>query len=271
MNKPLSHRLTRPGALDHERRRAAVPVGESRRSPARKKPAPSCSSTARPWPRSRPSICRCRGGRARWIISRRKASTPGASTWRAMAAPTRSAASTATIAERRRRSRRRHRLHPEDPQHRAAAGLRHFLGRVARRSVRPAPSRSRETARARRPRMDRRRQPHAGAAPQEAPRIHQDQAPPDRPRLRALDLRARPSRHRRRQRDRGLRRRHPQARRFDPERHLYRHVQQSAGGRPDQDQGADHHHARRVRRHRLHSTICSRSSSCCRIPTSNSP
>ena len=36
----------------------------------------------------------------------------------------------------------------------------------------------------------------------------------------------------------------------DPERHLHRHVQQPAGGRPDQDRGADYHYARRVRRHR---------------------
>ena len=62
-------------------------------------------------------------------------------------------------------------------------------------------------ARARRPCLDRRRQPDAGRAPQEAAGVSQDQAAADRPHVRALDLRARPSRHRRRQRDRGVRRR----------------------------------------------------------------
>ena len=36
---------------------------------------------------------------------------------------------------------------------------------------------------------------------------------------------------------------------LDPERHLHRHVQQPAGGRSGPDQGAHHHHARRIRRH----------------------
>ena len=58
---------------------------------------------------------------------------------------------------------------------------------------------------------------------------------------------ARPSRHRRRQRDRGVRRRDPQARRFDAERHLCRHVREPAGVRSGEDQGADAHHARRNR------------------------
>ena len=43
---------------------------------------------------------------------------------------------------------------------------------------------------------------------------------------------------------------HPRARRLDAERHLHRHVLQPAGGRSDEDRGADHRHARRVRRHR---------------------
>ena len=61
-----------------------------------------------------------------------------------------------------------------------------------------------------------------------------------------------------------------QARRFDPERHLYRHVQQPAGGRPDPDQGADHRHARRVRRHRRLQGPDRTSSRRCPTPTSSS-
>ena len=57
--------------------------------------APSCSCTARRWPRSRPSICRCRDIRgSRWTISSARASTPGAATWRATAARPRTATST---------------------------------------------------------------------------------------------------------------------------------------------------------------------------------
>ena len=82
------------------------------------------------------------------------------------------------------------------------------------------------------------------------PEFRARQPPPDRPQIRALDLRARPSRHRRRRGDRGLRRCHPQARRFRADRHLCRHVRKSAGLRPGKDHGADAHHARRIRRHR---------------------
>ena len=46
----------------------------------------------------------------------------------------------------------------EDPQQRPAAGLRHLVGRAARRAVRPAPPRAREAPRARRLCLDRRRQ-----------------------------------------------------------------------------------------------------------------
>ena len=49
--------------------------------------------------------------------------------------------------------------------------LRHFLRRAARRAVRAAPPRARRAPRARRVRLDRRRQPDARAAAQEAARI----------------------------------------------------------------------------------------------------
>ena len=116
--------------------------------------------------------------------------------------------------------------------HRPAAGVRHLLGRAARRAVRAAPSRARRAAGARRLRLDRRRQPDAGRAHARSCRSScQEQAPADRPRVRALDLRARPSRHRRRQGHRGVRRRDPRARRLDAERHLRRHVLEPAGRR----------------------------------------
>ena len=194
--------------------------------------APSCSCTARRWPRSRPSTCRCRAAPIprRWIGSPRAASTPGASTWRATAAPPRRATTT-------RRSRNGaddcfagRELYPEAARQAAAAGLRHFVGRVARGAVRAAPSRTGRAARARRHGVDRRGPPDARRAQQAAARIPSQEPPADRPRLRALDLHPRPSRHRRRQRDRGVRRRDPRARRFGADRHLCRHVRQPAGG-----------------------------------------
>ena len=62
----------------------------------------------------------------------------------------------------------------------------------------------------------------------------------DRPRLRAFDLHARPSRHRRRRGGRGLCRSSARARRFGADRHLCRHVLQPAGVRSGEDHRADH-------------------------------
>ena len=70
--------------------------------------------------------------------------------------------------QRRRRSRRRRRYILEDRRRRAAARLRHLLGRAAGRALRRAPSRARAAAGARRLRVDRRGQPHAGRAQEEA-------------------------------------------------------------------------------------------------------
>ena len=231
--------------------------GRSARRAARRT-APSCSCTAPRWRRSRPSTCTCRAGRTRrrWNISPSAASTPGRSTWRATAAPPRTAASTPPSPRAPTTLRPAPTTSSRPATHRPASGLWHLVGRVARGAVRAAPSEPGAAARARRPCLDRRRQPDAGRAAQEAAGVSQDQAPADRPRFRALDLRARPSRHRRRQVDRGVRRRHPGARRLDPERHLHRHVQQPAGGRSDPDQGADHRHARRIRRHCRASRTC---------------
>ena len=62
------------------------------------KKARYCSCTARRWRHSRRSICRCPAGRIRrrWISSPSAATTPGASTWKATAAPTSTATSTVT-------------------------------------------------------------------------------------------------------------------------------------------------------------------------------
>jgi pimeloyl-ACP methyl ester carboxylesterase len=72
--------------------------------------------------------------------------------------------------------------------------------------------------------VDRRGRAHARATTQEAARIPGGKATADRPRLRALDLRARPSGLRRAARGRGVRRRDPRPRRLDAKRHLHRHV-----------------------------------------------
>ena len=128
--------------------------------------APSCSCTARRWPRSRRSTCRCRAGRRRdGLFRRRRASTPGASTWRATAAPTRTAASTPTSPTAPTTCKAAHRLHLQDPQPTgpllvygiSSGALRAAL--FAQRHPEP-----REAARARRLRLDRRRQPDAGRA-----------------------------------------------------------------------------------------------------------
>ena len=134
-----------PGALDQEGRRQAVPVGEARAGRARRT-APCCSCTARRWRRSRPSICTCRAGRTRrrWTISPSAASTPGAIDMEGYGRSTKDRGIDATISEGADDLEGRHRLHLQDPQpHRAAAGLRHLVGRAARRAVRAAPSQPR--------------------------------------------------------------------------------------------------------------------------------
>ena len=131
-------------------------------------------------------------------------------------------------------------LYREAARQEAAAGLRHFVGRAARRAVCrsaiPRWSRGSRSTPWCGPAKARRRSP---SARKKLPEFRAKTAPADRPQVRALDLRARSSRHRRRQRDRGVRRRDPQARRFDPERHLCRHVLEPAGVRSGEDQGGD--------------------------------
>ena len=104
--------------------------------------------------------------------------------------------------------------------------------------------------RARCVRLDRRRRADARAAAQEAARVPRAQAPADRPRVRAFDLRARSSRLRGAARRRCVRRRDPGARRLDAQRHLRRHVLEAAGRRSREDHDADARPARPVRRHR---------------------
>ena len=152
--------------------------------------------------------------------------------------------------QRRRRPCRGVGLHPGQDRIGAAAGLRHLLRRPARRRVRRAPPRAREAPGARRLRVDRRGQPDAGRAQEEAARVPGQEPAPDRQGVRLQHLQPRPSRHRRGQGDRGLRRRHPGARRLGADRHLCGHVLQAAAGRPRQDRDADHPHARAMGRHR---------------------
>ena len=130
--------------------------------------------------------------------------------------------------QRRRRPGGGHRVRPEPDRRRQAADVRHFLGRTEGRAVHRAASRTGGQARARRVRLDRRGQPDAGAAQEEAAGVPGQEPPPDRPRLRAQHLPARPSRHGRRSHRQRLRRRHPVAGRLDADRHLRRHVLQAA-------------------------------------------
>ena len=103
--------------------------------------APSCSCTARRWRRSRPSICRCRAGPARWTISSARASTPGRVDMEGYGRSTKDRGIDANISEGADDLKAAHRLHLQDPQpHRPAAGVRHLVGRAARRAVRAAPS-----------------------------------------------------------------------------------------------------------------------------------
>ena len=134
--------------------------------------------------------------------------------------------------QRRRRSRRRDRLH----RGRRAASSASWptasrRARCARRCSRSAIRERVVAPRARRVRLDRRRRADARAAAQEAAGVPGEEAPADRPRVRPVDLRARPSGLRGAARRRRVRRRDPRARRFDAQRHLHRHVLEAAGRR----------------------------------------
>ena len=128
--------------------RRATPSCSCGRSARRadRRTAPSCSCTARRWPRSRPSTCRCRAGRTRSAMD--YFAERGFDTWcvdmEGYGRSTKDRGIDATIAEGADDLEGRHRLHLQDPQpHRAAAGLRHLVGRAARGAVRAAPSQSR--------------------------------------------------------------------------------------------------------------------------------
>ena len=104
--------------------------------------ARSCSCTARRWPRSRPSICRCRaarflgdgffrGPRLRHLVRRHGGLWPLDQDARQQRADL----------LRRRRLRSRDRYILKTARQAPAAGLRHLVGRAARGAVRGAPSR----------------------------------------------------------------------------------------------------------------------------------
>ena len=129
--------------------------------------------------------------------------------------------------------------------------LRHLVGRAARGALRAAPPRPGGAPRARRLRLDRRGRADARrSGGRSCPQFLRREAPADRPCVRLLDLRARPSGLRGAACRRRVRRRDPGARRLDAERHLHRHVLEAAGGRPGADHRADARAARPVRRHR---------------------
>ena len=237
---------------DARRRRAPVPVGKVRRTrPTASRPC--CSCTARRWPRSRRSTSTVPGRPDSSVMdwfARARLRLLDASTWKATAARTRRATSTATSPTAPTTWPRRPITSLRRRGARTLLGVRHLVGRAARGAVRAAPSRARRAARARRVRLDRRRRADARAAPQEAAGVPGEQAPADRPRVRALDLRARSSGLRGAARGRRLRRCDPRARRLDAERHLHRHVLEAAGRRSGEDHRAHARPARPVRRHR---------------------
>ena len=178
------------------------------------------------------------------------ASTPGASTWRATAARPRTATTTRrfrrapTIASRPRQYIQK--LRGDKP----LAGLRHLVGRAARRRCSPSgiPNWWRGS----------RSTPWSGPAKASPTLAERSKKLPEfRSRTAARStapscthLHTRPSRARPTTRRRRVRRRDPGARRLDAERHLCRHVREPAGGRSRPRSRSDHRHARPVRRHR---------------------
>ena len=201
---------------------------------------------------SRPSTCRCRAAPIprRWIISPRAASTPGASTWRATAAPPRPATTT------RRSPTAPTTASPPRPISRSCAASKPLLVYgISSGALRAALFAQRHPEMVQRLALDAHVWTGEGSPTlaERSKRLPEFRAKNRRPIDRAFVhsiFDARPSRHRRRQRDRGVRRRDPQARRFGADRHLCRHVLEPAGLRSGEDHGADHHHARAVGRHR---------------------
>ena len=149
---------------------------------------PSCSSTAPRWPRRRPSTCRCRAAPTVPVMDvfAGAGSIRGAWTWKAMAAPTSTATSRPTSPTAPTTS------PPPPPISRTTRNSGPLLvygissGALQRGAVRAAPSRARRAPGARRLRLDRRGQPDAGPAAQEAAAIPGEEPPADRPRLRPL-------------------------------------------------------------------------------------
>ena len=141
--------------------------------------APSCSCTARRWPRSRPSTCRCPGA-----IPRRMDYFAGAGLRHLV----RRHGGLRPLHQgpRHRRDDRRRRRRPRRPATDYIFKTRNHTGPLLVYGISSGALRAalfaqrhpepREAARARRPCLDRRRQPDAGRAPQEAAGVSQDQA-----------------------------------------------------------------------------------------------
>ena len=175
---------------------AGDPAGPARHHPVRARLVDGLAADLRPAGAGPAAI------RRRWTGSPRAASTPGRVDMEGYGR------SDQGSRHQRRRSREgaddsrgRHRLHPEAPRQPAAAGLRHLVGRAARRAVRAAPSRDRSRGSRSTPIVwTGEGSPTLAERRKKLPEFSGQEPPADRPRLRALDLRPRPSRHRRRRR-----------------------------------------------------------------------
>ena len=133
--------------MEHWARKGDVPLFLWEKRRRRGGRGTCCSCMARRWPRRRPSICRCpaRPILGHGLVRAARLTTPGASTWRVTAAPTRLATSTSTL-------RTAPTTSPPRPPISATTrrgplpGLRHLVReRCARRSS-PTPSRSASSA-----------------------------------------------------------------------------------------------------------------------------
>ena len=193
------------------------------------------------------------------LLRRAWATTRGASTWRATGARTRRG-------HQLRHRQRRRRPRGGDRLHHATRGVEAFLiYGISSGALRAALFAQRHPERVARLALDAfvwtgEGSPTLAERRKRLPEFRaKNRRPIDRAFVRSIFTRDHPG-TRRRRRDRGVRRRHPRARRLGADRHLRGHVREPAGGGSRPDHGADDHHARPVRRHRRRSTTSSSSS-----------
>ena len=254
-HEPARHvqrRVSAAGALDQEGRRRSLPVREicRRRPPTRR--ARSCSCTARRWPRSRPSTCRCRAAPDSSVMD--WFAKQGYDTWcvdmEGYGRSTKTRDITCNIAD------------GADDLAAASDYIMKLRGNgpflvygISSGALRAAAFAERHPERVRRLALDAFVWTGEGSPTLEErkKKLPQFQAmkrrPIDRAFVHSIFNRDHPGTADARDR-RGLRRRDPGARRLDADRHLCRHVLAPAADRSGEDHCADHHHARRIRRHR---------------------